>query len=197
MTNPKHAADCRSRDELVAAVLAGEEPGWLLFWGHRPPKGGGVGPGCLSQWWPARFVVDGTAYRSAEHWMMARKARLFGDKDMAEQIVAAPNPSEAKKLGRQVRGFDEPMWNRERFELVVQGNMAKFGQHSDLRAYLLATGRSVLVEASPTDRVWGVGLGASNELATDPQRWRGENLLGFALMEARSRLAAMAGSATQ
>jgi ribA/ribD-fused uncharacterized protein len=121
--------------------------------------------------------------------MMAEKARLFGDGEAVQAILAAATPGEAKKLGRTVRDFDDTIWNAARFDLVVRGNVAKFGQDPALRDYLLGTRNRILVEASPRDRIWGIGLGAANERATDPTRWRGHNLLGFALMEARTRLA--------
>ncbi|WP_106253041.1 NADAR family protein [Allonocardiopsis opalescens] len=185
-------ARARTRDELARLVAAGTRVKWLMFWGHRPRRDGSIGPGALSQWWPASFTVDGVRYGSAEHWMMAGKARLFGDEPSLAAVLAARTPAEAKKLGRLVRGFDEARWAAARFELVVAGNTAKFGQDPALRAYLLGTGARVLVEASPLDRVWGIGLAADDERATDPARWRGANLLGFALMEARARLAARA-----
>lgn len=87
-----------------------------------------------------------------------------------------------------MHGFDEHRWAEQRFELVVTGNLAKFGQHPDLRAFLLGTGSRVLAEASPRDRIWGTGLAASDERATSPEHWPGLNLLGFALMEVRHRL---------
>ena len=180
----------RSREELAALTAAGARPKWLMFWGHRPQRDGGVGAGALSQWWPSAFTVRGVRYTTAEHWMMAGKARLFGDEASVPRILAARTPAEAKNLGRLVRGFDEERWNAARFELVVAGNTAKFGQDPALRDYLLGTGGRVLVEASPLDRVWGIGLAATDERAQDPGRWRGLNLLGFALMEARERLAA-------
>lgn len=122
--------------------------------------------------------------------MMAAKARLFGDDGLVPEILAASHPSEAKALGRKVRGFDDDVWARHRFDLVVAGNVAKFGQHAELRDFLLGTANRVLVEASPRDLIWGIGLGASDERASDPGSWRGLNLLGFALMETRERLAA-------
>ena len=179
----------RTPEELVGAVEAGGVPKWLMFWGHQAEAGGGVGKGVLSQWWPCVFRVEGVEYASAEHWMMAEKARLFGDGSALDKILAAPTPAQAKNLGRLVQGFDDAAWNAARFEVVVEGNVAKFGQDAALRAYLLGTANRVLVEASPRDRVWGIGMGAGNEAATDPRRWRGLNLLGFALMEARDRLA--------
>lgn len=184
------AADVRSTDQLLRFIRDGGQPKYLLFWGHQPPTAGGVGKECLSQWWPAAFAVDGIGYSSAEHFMMAAKAMVFGDTGTAERIRAAPHPGAAKALGRQVRGFEEKQWAERRFELVVTGNMAKFGQHRDLRDFLLGTGSRVLVEASPRDRIWGIGLAAHDERATSPDCWRGLNLLGFALMEVRHRLRA-------
>ncbi|HEY0698854.1 MAG TPA: NADAR family protein [Micromonospora sp.] len=177
-------------DDLRRMVADGVPVKYLYFWGHRPPRGGGVGPGCLSQWWPAPFVVDGHRYATAEHWMMAGKARLFDDAPIAERVLAARTPGEAKALGRVVRGFDQAVWAAHRFDLVVAGNLAKFGQHPDLCDYLLGTGGRVLVEASPLDAVWGIGLAADDPRTADPARWPGLNLLGFALMQVRAQLAA-------
>lgn len=181
-------ADIRDREGLAALMAAGERPKWVMFWGHTARKGGGARQECLSQWWPGEFTVDGVAYASAEHWMMAGKARMFGDEEVARQVLAARTPAEAKKLGRLVRGFDEQAWAAGRFELVVRGNVAKFGQDEALREYLLGTGGRVLVEASPVDRIWGIGLASDDIRAERPLEWRGLNLLGFALMEARARL---------
>ena len=181
-------AQVRSRRQLVEYIADGGQPKYLFFWGHQPQPDGSVGKGCFSQWWPAQFMVDGVTYPTAEHFMMTAKARLFGDAEMAARIPVAGHPQEAKALGRRVRGFDEQLWAQRRFDLVVAGNVAKFGQHPALRDYLLATGERVLVEASPRDRIWGIGMSAANELATSPGQWRGGNLLGFALMEARHQL---------
>jgi ribA/ribD-fused uncharacterized protein len=175
-------------EELAAALASGRTVKYLFFWGHRPQRGGGLGQGCLSQWWPAVFTVDGYQFATAEHFMMWRKAMLFGDNEIAERILTAAHPHRAKDLGRQVRGFDQHVWEQRRFDIVVDGSVAKFGQHEPLREYLLGTGDRVLVEASPTDRVWGIGLAADDERAADPGAWRGLNLLGFALMRARQVL---------
>lgn len=177
-----------SQDALVRQVRAGATIKYLHFWGHRPRPDGRVGASCLSQWWPSPFVVDGVTYATAEHWMMAAKARLFEDEEAERRVLAAGHPSQAKNAGRLVRGFDEQTWRRERFGIVVEGSVHKFTAHEDLRAFLLNTGDRVLVEASPVDRVWGIGLAADDEAANNPERWRGPNLLGFALMQARDRL---------
>ncbi|WP_306318683.1 MULTISPECIES: NADAR family protein [unclassified Streptomyces] len=184
--------EINSRDSLVATLEAGEETGegikYLHFWGHAPRKDGSLGASCLSQWWPSPFTVDGVEYATAEHWMMAEKARLFGDADAERRAIAAGHPSQAKKAGRLVRGFDDAVWERERFGVVVEGSVHKFASDPALREFLVGTGERVLVEASPMDRVWGIGLAADDEAARDPRRWRGSNLLGFALMAARKRL---------
>ncbi|MDX2541987.1 NADAR family protein [Streptomyces sp. WI04-05B] len=179
-----------SLETLTREVRAGARVKYLHFWGHRPRPDGRVGPSCLSQWWPSAFSVDGVEYATAEHWMMAAKARLFEDAEAERLAVTAANPALAKKAGRLVRGFDEAVWERERFGIVVEGSVHKFAAHSDLRGFLLGTGERVLVEASPVDRVWGIGLAADDEAAMDPGRWRGPNLLGFGLMAARERLRA-------
>jgi ribA/ribD-fused uncharacterized protein len=179
------AAEARTLDQLLSVIHNGGQPQYLLFWGHQPPP-----QGCLSQWWPAAFTVDGVSYPTAEHYMMAAKARLSGDTGTVGKILAAPHPGAAKELGRQVRGFDEQHWAEHRFDVVVAGNMAKFSQHPQLRDYLIGTGSRVLVEASPQDRVWGIGLAAGDERAGSPEHWPGLNLLGFALMEVRHQLRA-------
>jgi len=162
---------------------------YLCFWGHQPNRDGSIGKTCLSQWFEASFEIDGVQYPTAEHFMMAGKARLFDDNDALEKILAAGHPGEAKKLGRLVRNFDGRIWGEARFEIVVEANVAKFSQNEKLKTFLLGTGKRVLVEASPRDRIWGIGLGRKNPDAENPHNWRGENLLGFALMEARRRIA--------
>ncbi|WP_306750452.1 NADAR family protein [Saccharothrix yanglingensis] len=163
---------------------------YLFFWGHRTRPGAPVGKQCLSQWFEAPFTEDGRTYPTAEHHMMVGKALLFGDGDTAGRVLRARTPGEAKALGRQVRGFDEDTWVAHRVDLVVRANLGKFGAHDDLRAFLLGTGDRVLVEASPVDRVWGIGLAEDDERAADPAAWRGLNLLGQALMTVRERLRA-------
>lgn len=164
-------------------------PKYVFFWGHQPAADGRLTASCLSQWWRAPFSVGNIVYPTAEHWMMAEKARLFGDEDAAGRIRGASSPKQVKEFGRQVRGFDEARWSAARREIVLLGNLKKFQQNPPLAKFLLSTGSCVLVEASPVDRVWGIGLAADDERAANPLQWRGENLLGFALMEVRDRLA--------
>lgn len=176
-------------DALVNRLRRGQRTKFLFFWGHHRERDGSIGKGCLSQWWPAPFAVGGMTFATAEHYMMWRKAMLFGDPASAAKILSASHPRLAKELGRQVRRFDNDRWAAHRSSIVLEGNIAKFGQHRDLRRFLLGTGDRILVEASPSDRVWGIGLAEDDPRATTPERWRGLNLLGFALTEARAALA--------
>ncbi len=176
-------------ETLIAAIEAGRTFKYIFFWGHQPHPNGKVGKPCLSQWWPASFVIDGEKYASAEHYMMAEKARIFEDDPMRQKILAASHPNEAKRLGRKVRNCNSNIWNEYRFDVVVRGNMGKFGQNDELKSFLLRTNKRVLVEASPVDNIWGIGLAADDPKVADPQTWAGQNLLGFALMVVRSQLA--------
>ncbi len=177
-----------SLDALHARVVAGERFRYLLFWGHRPRADGTLSAACFSQWYAAPFEVDTVRYATAEHWMMAEKARLFGDEEALARVLAKDDPSAAKAAGRTVRGFDDALWRQRRFEIVVRGNLAKFGQHLALHDFLIGTGSQILVEASPVDAIWGIGLAATDPQAQDPLQWRGPNLLGFALMAVRASL---------
>lgn len=180
----------RSVEQLLGQLQQGFKPEYLMFWGHQPARDGRVTPSCFSQWFPTPFEVDGVSYASAEHFMMAGKARLFDDAQTLERILVAATPADAKQLGRQVQGFDGAQWDAASFDIVVRGNLAKFNQHPALGEFLLATGEQVLVEASPVDRIWGIGLAAEDKKASQPEKWRGLNLLGFALMQVRSALRA-------
>lgn len=181
--------DARDRQTLAAAVARGARPKYLFFWGHTPTGASAMGPWIFSQWYPSAFEVDGRRYATAEHWMMASKAELFGDQVHHDAILKAKSPGEVKDLGRRVQGFDNATWQAHRFEVVVQGNLHKFSQNPDLGEYLRQTRNRVPVEASPHDRIWGIGLAHDHPDASRPEGWKGANLLGFALMEARARLA--------
>jgi hypothetical protein len=154
-----------------------ERDGFVFFWNEWP-----------SQWHPAPFTLDGVTYSCCEQYMMSEKARLFGDAETRAKILASVSPREHKALGRQVKGFDATRWTAVCREIVYLANRAKFTQHEDLRALLLATGGKTLVEASPTDRIWGIGLAAEDPRATDRAAWRGKNWLGEALMRVRAEL---------
>lgn len=161
---------------------------FLFFWGHQPSKDGSITKTCFSQWWQSSFTVDGITYPTAEHWMMAQKAKLFSDEEMFDKIIQAKSPAQVKQFGRQVRGFYQNIWVAQRFDIVVQGNYHKFSQNEALKEFLVYTKNRVLVEASPVDKIWGIGLTSDDSKAENPRLWKGLNLLGFALMEVRDIL---------
>ena len=154
-----------------------EKDGFVFFWSGWP-----------SQWHPSPFRVEGVTYSCCEQFMMAEKARLFGDEPTRQQILAAETPREHKALGRTVKPFDDARWMGACREIVYLANLAKFTQDPALRELLIATGTSTLVEASPTDRIWGIGLAATDPRATNRSLWRGKNWLGEALMRVRAEL---------
>ncbi len=177
-----------SNETLLKRIEAGERLKYIFFWGHRPALDGSINKSCFSQWYESPFEQDGITYPTAEHWMMAEKARLFKDTEILEEIIQARTAAEAKKLGRKVRNFDNAIWNENREEIVIKGNYLKFSQDEKLQDFLLKTGDRILVEASPYDRIWGIGLKADDTRAQYPEKWQGLNLLGYALMEARDQL---------
>lgn len=174
-----------SIDWLIGKQKSGERIKYMFFWGHQPSRDGTLTVSCFSQWWPSAFIVDDVTYRSAEHYMMSEKARLFGDEESRKKIIACNKPAEANALGREIVGFNDEMWLKHRYEIVLKGSIQKFSQDADLKNFLINTGDRVLVEASPVDAIWGIGIAADHKNAEHPELWRGLNLLGFALMEAR------------
>lgn len=152
---------------------------FLFFWS-----------GPFSQWHPSPFTLGGVTYNCAEQYMMAGKARLFGDSVREQLIMANAAPDVQQNLGREVIGFDPDVWAAHARDIVYRGSMAKYEQNADLREHLLATGTRILVEASATDRVWGIGLRATDPRAKHRNTWRGTNWLGETLTRVRDELAA-------
>lgn len=178
----------KTRSELEDYVNSGNKVKYLPFWGHTPRNKDMICKSCLSQWYDAPFKQDGILYKTAEHYMMAGKAKLFNDYPAYQKILQSPHPKAAKSIGREISGFSEQVWLEHRFAIVVAANIAKFSYHPALSAYLLNTGERVLVEASPVDTIWGIGLATDHQDVEHPDKWRGLNLLGFALMQARNTL---------
>lgn len=172
------------KQNLIAQRNKFSSDDFVFFWGHEDREQGTTKV-CLSQWFRCSFVVDGQYYNCAEQYMMAEKARIFGDEETRQQILSEYSQMAMKKLGRKVRNYDDTIWKEMRFDVVVKGNFAKFSQNDELRDFLISTEGKILVEASPKDNVWGIGLEESSPMALRPSEWLGENLLGFALMEVR------------
>lgn len=159
-----------------------------FFWGHTPKQKDHLEEVCLSQWWMSDFVDDEQHYCCAEQYMMYQKAVIFGDKETASLILASRDQKAIKGYSRQVKNFNEDIWNQKKFSIVLRGNILKFSQNRELRKYLLGTRDKILVEASPYDRIWGIGMQKGNTELLEPSKWKGQNLLGFALMETRDFL---------
>ena len=177
-----------SREALLKELEQGNSFEYLLFYRHKASTDGSVTASCCSQWFPAKFSIDGVDYLTAEHYMMAEKARLFKDEEALVKILECETPKDAKALGRKVRNFDDALWKAHCSQIVVKANQAKFSQNPAFADWLRATAPLVLVEASPFDKIWGIGMAKSHPGALDPCQWRGRNLLGFALMEVRDAL---------
>lgn len=143
----------------------------------------------LSNWSFSDFEKDGVQYSSMEQYMMHRKALTFGDMEIAEKIMAASDFGEIKALGRQVRNYDDRIWSGIRQIVVYEGLLEKFRQNPELKAQLLATGDALLAECALRDQIWAVGLTMHDEGRLNIEKWRGQNLLGFALMQVREKLA--------
>lgn len=159
-----------------------------FFWRLDQSRNGDINNSCMCQWWHAPFSEERVTFSSCEQYMMFYKARVFKDEEAARKILKAKDPKAIKDLGRAVKNFNEAKWGEVKYAIVMRGNYLKFSQNAKLKQFLLGTGDKVLVEASPFDRVWGIGLAEEDLLVTYPRKWKGQNLLGFALMEVRDML---------
>ncbi len=173
-----------SIDQLIAFGNT-KDLEYIFFW---KPNSDTIDKSCFGQWQSSYFEVDIDEYNCAEQYMMAEKARLFEDKEIEEQIMQTFDPKEIKALGKKVKNFNQTVWDKAKYSIVLNGNYYKFTQNKEMRDFLLSTGDKILVEASPLDTIWGIGLKEENPKAHHPQTWRGKNLLGFALMEVRDEL---------
>jgi ribA/ribD-fused uncharacterized protein len=150
----------------------------VYFWGDPT----------LSNWGPAPFTYKGKHFANSEQAFMWEKAMCFGDTEIANEILKTSNPKNAKDLGRLVKNYKEDIWATKRYKAMVDVCLAKFSQNKDRLETLLSTGDRILVEGSPYDTVWGVGIHWAEEEILDEKNWRGQNLLGKSLMEVRTKL---------
>ena len=152
---------------------------FTFFWKNRSP---------FSNWYPSRFTHNGITYTRGEQYMMYQKAILFGDTEIAQQILDTDNPAEQKDLGRKVKNYDDSVWSEKRVDIMVDGLYEKFSQNEKLKAALLDTGFTEIAEASPIDRIWGIGYAEDHPNALDKTKWPGQNLLGIVLMRVRDKI---------
>jgi ribA/ribD-fused uncharacterized protein len=164
-------------------------PEILLFYDHSVTDQ--ITETYLSQYYPCKFEKDGITYTSVEQYMMAEKAKLFGDEETRIEILNTNDPRKCNSLGQKVKNFNQTVWDKNKEKIVSHGNTEKFLQNRELRNYLLSTKNKILAKASSTDNIWGIGLDKNNPDSLDPQKWEGQNLLGFAIMNSRSFIAFM------
>ena len=142
----------------------------------------------FSQWAKGVFEVDGVKYNCAEQYMMAEKARTFGDQDALVRIMEAKDPDAQKFIGRRVKNYEDQIWKEKRYQVVKKANLAKFSQIPAAKKFMKKSGNKIIVEGSPYDKIWGVGLHYKDDKILNEKNWRGENLLGKVLMEVRAEL---------
>lgn len=164
--------------ELQKRYNIGERFEYNFFWG-----------GYLSNWFESSFIVDNVYYWCTEQYMMAKKAELFGDFEIQEEIMKSLSQKEIKGLGRQIRNFNDDIWDKNKIKIVFEGNYAKYKSNPKLKSYLINQRNKILVEASPYDNIWGIGLSKNDlPLIENPNNWKGTNLLGFILMDVRDKI---------
>jgi ribA/ribD-fused uncharacterized protein len=171
--------------KLREAISAGTRYNYVFFWKTDKYE---LSTGCFSQWQQSYFTVNGHSYICAEQYMMGQKALLFNDQETFDRILFATHPQKIKALGRQVRNFDAAIWDNVKYSIVLNGNFYKFSQNREMWEILKSTGDKIIVEASPLDTIWGIGMSEEDVNVSNPHCWKGENLLGFALMEVREQL---------
>lgn len=150
---------------------------FVFFWG-----------GTFSQWCPSTFEIGGVKYNCCEQYMMAQKALLFNDTESYKMIMSATSPRDQKAFGRRVKGFDKDEWESVCRQIVYDANFAKFTQNPKMMAELIETGDREIVEASPEDKIWGIGLHENDARVHDKSQWQGTNWLGEAIMQVREKL---------
>lgn len=158
------------------------EMNFIFF--HKPNEENGY----LSNWYLSDFVVNNIHFSSMEQYMMYQKAICFKDTNTAENILKISDVSQIKALGRLVKNYDDNHWNGVRQIVVYEGLLAKFSQNDELKNQLKATKDAILAECAVQDRIWGIGLSIKDENRFDRTKWKGQNLLGYALMKVRDKI---------
>lgn len=182
----------RNKD-VIEAYDRGDKLDFIFFWGHTN-RSNSVNKTCFSQWYTdsGDFSDRDFEYQSCEHYMMLGKLFAMNDDDLndplVDEILECPTTKGVKAIGRKIPNFVSKKWDDVKFDVVVQGNFLKFSQDEELEEFLLSTGNKILVEASPFDNIWGIGLDSKAPNVENPHTWKGENLLGYALMEVRDKL---------
>ena len=184
LSDKKHSVWISSDTETYTLQKKGRLLEMNIICFHNPDEENGY----LSNWYMSYFKVDDIEFSSMEQYMMYRKAICFNDRCSADKILETDDVAEIKALGRGVSGYDDHYWNGVRQVIVYEGLVAKFSQNEDLKKRLLETGNDILTECAVKDRIWGVGLSMTDPDRQDMSKWKGQNLLGYALMMVRNKL---------
>lgn len=176
-----------SIENLIEDYKNGKNFEYLFFSGYQPSKDGSITKSCLSQWWKSDFRIDSDSYSCMEQYMMAEKARIFNDDEALEKIMKSTNQLIMQELGGAVNNFDEKLWVKRRYSIILNGSYLKFVQNDGLRQFLIGTKDRVLVYDSVHDKIWGICMN-DFEKRENLFTWEGANLLGFALMEVREEI---------
>lgn len=177
-----------TKNDIICSSPSLESNQVIAFWGHRQSKSGCISKSCFSQWWMSEFYYSSSKFICSEQFMMAMKARIFNDHDNYQLIMQSSDPNEMKSIGRKVANYNQAIWDEMKYDIVFRANYEKFIQNENIKEYLLSTEDKVIIEASPVDKVWGVGLAESDERILKPELWLGENILGFAIMHVRNEI---------
>lgn len=175
---------------LIQQIITGETPSYTCFLSDRCMQNADWDTNCFNENYYAPFKVEGIVYNTVQHWLMAQKAALFYDAVSMEKIIACKTAAHAKLLGSQIKQVDEDVWLANAYALVVKGNVHKFAQHGTLKQKLINTSHSIIVAITPNDCLWGNGMNYQPNQPFNPIKWKGANLLGYALMDVRDILLA-------
>ena len=149
----------------------------IFFWGSE-----------LSNWYVCVFKYKGHEFRNSEQAFMWEKAMHFNDITIANEILKEPNPRRNKELGRKVRNFNGEEWAKVSLKYMIDINYVKWSSNDKLKKLLLSTDNKILVEASPYDTIWGIGIHWDDDDVLDEKKWKGTNWLGKSLMEVRNKI---------
>lgn len=166
--------------------MADNADNYVFFYGHTE----GRPFACFSNFYPSKFTADGKNFNCSEQYFMKKKQEMFDPTNvqLANAIMAETSPAKIKAFGRQVKNYDETKWNQERYRVMKEALMYKFGQNQNMKQILMSTGNKILCECTNLDKIWASGLHITDPDRFDETKWKGQNLLGKALMEVRNEL---------
>ncbi|MBP9739456.1 MAG: NADAR family protein [Chitinophagaceae bacterium] len=179
-----------SNSWLIQQIITGNSPKYNYFLSDRCIQNADWDTHCFNECFVAPFTIDGTTYNTLTHWIMAQKAALFYDYTTMEKIIQTKQAAHAKLLACYIKNFDEEVWLAHAYSIVVKGNLHKFKKHYHLQRKLLNTQQNVIVAVTAQDNIWGNGLAYFSKELSNPLKWKGSNLLGYALMDVRDILQA-------